>query len=142
MNDVADILLVEDDSDFAFLLQAACEYAGIPNSVKVLDNSSAALEFLAHAKPCKLPALVLLDLRLPQSSGLDVLRWVRRQPNLQNLPVVILTGTEIESEVQLARSLGANGFLLKPFQFHELVALVENLRAQWLTPVSPTSVAA
>jgi CheY-like chemotaxis protein len=78
------------------------------------------------------PMLVLLDLKLPRKSGHEVLEWLRQQPNLKRLPVVVLTASSESSDVNRAYDLGANSYLVKPVTFDALVEMVKTLNLYWL----------
>lgn len=148
MPNAGEILLADDDADFGLLLQTAFEYAGIINRLIVVPDGLDAIHFLQERTSTSygvkevlpLPSLVLLDLRLPRLSGFEVLRWIRLQPGLAHLRVAIFTGSEIENEARLARELGADAYLVKPFQFNQLVQLLEELRNAWLQATSPSAV--
>ncbi len=128
------ILLVDDDLDYAPLMRIAFEQAGINNPVQVVSDGQAALDYLkgagryADRSVYPLPVLVVLDLRLPRLHGFDVLRWIREQTEFRTLPVIVLTGTEIMSEARLASELGATAYMVKPFEFKELVRVIEQVR--------------
>jgi CheY-like chemotaxis protein len=83
-----------------------------------------------------LPRLVLLDVKLSRMSGLDVLEWIRSQPDLHYLPVVMLTSSNRRADRDAAAAVGADQYLLKPGPFSEWVALVHALSASWLRPQS------
>ena len=85
-----------------------------------------------------LPCLLLLDLNLPRQSGLEVLEWVRSQPSLQSMPVVILTSSSQDRDIGSAYSLGANGYLVKPPSSEKLIDLVTGLRDVCLRPDGKT----
>src|SRR5687768_14138035 len=102
------ILYVEDDDNDVFLMQRAFKQAGIGNPLQILSTGTAAMEYLSVADPFAdrdqypLPGLVLLDLKLPGASALEVLKWLRRQPATSTLPVIILTSSNQESDMQQA----------------------------------------
>jgi CheY-like chemotaxis protein len=114
------LLLVEDNRDDVFFLQRALQKAKISAPVQVEENGQAAIDYLKAAMEYKellrppLPALVLLDLKMPYVSGFEVLKWVREQPALANLPVVILTSSPEQRDREMALALGATGYLVKP----------------------------
>jgi CheY-like chemotaxis protein len=83
-----------------------------------------------HAYP--LPSLILLDLKLPKLSGLEVLQWIRQQPNLVRTPVVVLTSSAEDDDIKQAYEYGANSFLQKPVAFTGLVQLLGVLDLYWL----------
>ena len=78
------------------------------------------------------PVLVLLDLKLPRRSGLEVLEWIRAQTGLKRLPVVVLTSSKEATDVNRAYDLGANSYLVKPVGFDSLLELVKSLEVYWL----------
>ena len=84
-----------------------------------------------------MPELVLLDLRLPGMHGFEVLQWIRRQPGLAGLAVVVITGMVAPGDIRRAQELGATAFLAKPFAFAKLVEMAEQLRDNWLRPARP-----
>jgi CheY-like chemotaxis protein len=132
------ILLVEDDDDAVLLMQRALRRAGIGTDLHVADDGGAAIDYLAGQGPYAdrarwpLPALVLLDLNLPRRSGLEVLAWVRTQPGLRRLPVVVLTTSREPHDVERAYDLGANSYLVKPSGLSDLVHLVQLVERYWL----------
>jgi DNA-binding response OmpR family regulator len=98
----------------------------------VAADGEAAVNFLTGALTATAPGLVLLDLKLPRLPGLDVLGWLRRQPGLRRLPVVVLTSSRERRDVDRAYDLGANSFLVKPVGFAELLEMVKALDLYWL----------
>jgi CheY-like chemotaxis protein len=127
------ILLVDDDENDTFLLKKAFGRAGLNHPVQVLSDGMACIRYLARETPYTdrdtfpLPAIVLLDLRLPIRNGLDVLRWIREQPQLRDLCVVILTGSVHENDESLALQLGANSVMSKPLGFANAVELCRSI---------------
>ncbi|MBD2740160.1 response regulator [Coleofasciculus sp. FACHB-1120] len=132
------ILLVEDDSNDVFLIQRAFRKANLLNPLQVVENGEAAVFYLAGKQPYSdrdrypLPALILLDLKLPRKSGLEVLEWLRQQPDLKRLPVVVLTSSEENRDINRAYDLGANSYLVKPVAFEALLDMVKTLNSYWL----------
>ena len=128
------ILIADDDSDYAVLLQVALNHAGIYNPVQIVANGDEVVQYLkgegayADREVHSLPRLLMMDVRLPLRRGFDVLRWIRRQPGLRGLVIVMLSGSDYENEAQIAKDLGANTFLVKPIRFEELV---ETLKQKW-----------
>jgi two-component system response regulator len=132
------ILIADDDPDFVMLLKAAFEEAHADITIRVVEDSSQGQKYLKNEPPYEdsarfpVPGLILLDLRLPPNHALPLLRWIRQQPSLDGLPVVILTGSEFPKQEEVALQSGANGYFIKPFQFSKLVALAQHLRDTWL----------
>ena len=130
------ILLVEDDpKDVEFTL-AAFKAAKLANLVQVATDGAAALEILAGAgSPGKenhsVPQVVLLDLHLPKLHGLEVLRRIRADRRFKQLPVVVLTASRSDRELQEAMRLGANAYLIKPVDFHRLAEVTPKLSLRW-----------
>src|SRR6266581_3907683 len=132
------ILLVEDDEADIFLLRRAFRNARIANPLIEVRDGQAAIQYLsgegdyADRARYPIPFLILLDLRLPKLSGFEVIAWVRDQPHLAGLIVVVLTGSDHVPDVTKARELGANSYLVKPGNFEELVQMVKRIKGRWL----------
>jgi CheY-like chemotaxis protein len=132
------ILLVEDDANDVLLIRRAFAKADIQNLVHTVEDGDAAVAYLAgegtyaDRDDHPLPAVVLLDLKLPRRSGLEVLEWVRTVPGLRRLPIVVLTSSRESTDVNRAYDLGANSYLVKPVGFDALSDLVRILRGYWL----------
>ncbi|MBI5203115.1 MAG: response regulator [Elusimicrobia bacterium] len=130
-----DVLLVEDDPDDVALLSEAVAAGRGLVSLKVVGDGRAALEYLRgegrYADAAR-PALVRLDWRLPALSGAEVLREIRRSPELALLPVLVLTTSASEQDVAEAYRLGANCFLTKPTGLREIAALARAFEDFWL----------
>ena len=132
------ILLVEDNDDDVQLTLRALRQHRIANSVKVVSDGAEALDFLfcrgAYAeRPLdELPQLVLLDLKLPKVPGLDVLKRLREEPRTRRLPVVILTSSNVESDLARSYDLGANSYIRKPVDFTRFTDTVNSLGLYWL----------
>ena len=132
------ILLVEDNDDDVQLTLRALRLHHIANSVKVVQDGAEALDFLfcrgayADRSPDELPQLVLLDLKLPKVPGLEVLKRLRAEPRTRRLPVVILTSSNVESDLAASYDLGANSYIRKPVDFTQFMEAVEHLGLYWL----------
>ena len=140
MTNAGSVLFVDNDTDWVDLLRMAFERAGMPVAVTGVGDGADAIRYLSGEGPYAnraahpLPGLVLLDMRLPGMHGFEVLRWIRRHPNLVGLPVVVITGMEIPGDARRAEELGANAFLVKPFLFAKVVELARQLLDAWLRP--------
>jgi CheY-like chemotaxis protein len=132
------ILLAEDNATDALMVQRAFKKAHLMNPVQVVDDGDKAVAYLAGEGPyadrekCPLPVLLLLDLKLPRRSGLEVLEWLRKQDGLKRLPVVVLTSSKESSDVNRAYDLGANSYLVKPVDFDALMEMVKTLGLYWV----------
>lgn len=137
MSDKA-ILLVEDNPDDELLTLEALEANRVGNKVIVARNGVEALDFLfgegayAGRDVMDLPAVVLLDLKLPKIDGLEVLRRIRADERIRLLPVVILTSSNEEEDRIKGYSLGANSYVRKPVDFDEFVKAAGQLGLYWL----------
>ena len=138
MNTEPGILVVEDDQNDVFFLKYAFENAGITHPIHVVEDGQQAIEFLegrgkyGNREDYPLPCLVLLDLKLPVKMGLDVLRWIRQQPSLHTLLVVVLTSSKDPADVDEAYRLGARSFLVKPLSVGERDELAKAIKSYWL----------
>jgi CheY-like chemotaxis protein len=136
--DSSPVLLVEDDDNDVLLLQRAFRNAGITAPMQVARDGEEAVEYLsrllgdARALRNDAPSLVIMDLKLPRKSGMEVLAWVRQQPGLRRLPVVILTSSDEQCDVQCAYDLGANSYLVKPVVPQVLTDAVRLVGQYWL----------
>ena|SRR5207248_1415462 len=132
------ILLVEDDEADILLLRRAFRNARIANYLVEVRDGQAAIQYLSGEGPYSdrtrypIPFLILLDLRLPKLSGFEVLAWIREQPELVDLIIVVLTGSDRVPDVSKAHELGANSYLVKPGTFDELVEMVKRINGRWL----------
>ncbi|PWU20806.1 MAG: two-component system response regulator [Verrucomicrobia bacterium] len=133
------ILYVEDEENDIILVQLALEEARISLPLKTVNDGREAVAYLegtgAYSDRVQYPApgLVLLDLNLPLLSGMDVLEWIREQPQFANLPVVIYTSSNHPTDLEKARQLGASDFVLKPSYVHEIAQTLQRLVGQWLS---------
>ena len=125
------ILLVEDNPDDVKLTIQAFRKQNVANPVKVAIDGQQALDCLFDEGE-KLPALVLLDLKLPKATGFDVLKRLRADPVRKRLPVVILTSSTEESALAESYALGANSFIRKPVNFDQFSDAVRKLGQYWL----------
>jgi len=127
------ILLVEDCTEDASLVMRAFKKWGITNTVHVAADGEQALDYLSgngrytDRAQFPLPSLALLDLKLPQMSGFDVLQWVRSRNDLGNLPIIVLSGTKDPAHFEEAQRLGANGCVVKTLDLAELYELIQHL---------------
>ena len=132
------ILLAEDDPNDVLLIQRAFQRNHVANPVQVVRDGEEALAYLSGQAPFAdrerhpLPVLMLMDLKMPRKSGLEVLAWVRQQPGLKRLPIIVLTSSNQSPDINRAYELGANSYLVKPAGFDSLLDLVKNLDMYWL----------
>lgn len=137
------ILLVEDDNDDQRLVRRALEKNNVANEVLVVGTGNAALEAVERGEHAGAPFdLVILDLRLPDIDGLEVLRAIRRHERLTLTPVVVLTGTATDGDIVVAYRDGANSVVIKPIEPTEFSEMLLNVTMYWLlVNCAPTSAA-
>ena len=132
------VLYAEDQADDVFFMRDAWSRAGLPHPFISVHDGQQAINYLAGNDPYAdrkkhpLPCLLLLDLKLPRQSGFDVLRWIREHPTLNQLKVVIVSGSDHEADVAAARELGITDYIVKPPVPSRLVDIVRNRHARWL----------
>jgi CheY-like chemotaxis protein len=132
------ILLVEDSPDDALLIQRAFRKANLANPVQLVRDGEEAVAYLSGKAPYDdrirfpLPVFMLLDLKLPRRSGLEVLAWLRQESVVKRLPVVVLTSSRESVDVNRAYDLGVNSYLTKPVGFEALLEMVKNVNLYWL----------
>ncbi len=137
------ILLAESDPNDVALLRRAFEKAGVHHPLIVVDNGKDAIDYLdrkgaySDAEKYPWPCLMLLDLNMPLVDGMEVLAWRQRQQHPRELPIIVLTGSVSESEVQKVLALGATDWRHKPHDFEDLIVLCQELRFRWLSSSSP-----
>jgi CheY-like chemotaxis protein len=137
------ILLVEDNPSDVGLTQRALEKSHIANELVVAEDGQEALDYLFGGAPLmgskmnELPALILLDLKLPKADGLQVLRRIRADDRTSRLPVVILTTSSEELDITQSYDLGANSYIRKPVDFKQFVEAVQHLGLYWLVMNEP-----
>ena len=138
MSNTSLFLLVEDSADDVLLIRRAFQKANIVNPLKLVTSGDEAIVYLSGVGPYAnraefpLPSVILLDLKLTGRDGFAVLEWIRWQPTLRNLRVIVLTSSNSVSDVERANALGANSFLVKPVEFSHLVEMMQAIRGYWL----------
>jgi CheY-like chemotaxis protein len=130
------IVLVEDNPNDLELTLVALERSQLANEVIVLRDGAEALDYLlrrnAHAeRKIGNPAVLLLDLKLPKVDGLEVLKVIRESEELRSMPVVMLTSSREEPDLQRAYALGVNAYVVKPVEFKEFVSAISDLGIFW-----------
>jgi len=132
------ILLVEDRGDDILLIQKAFARAQVDNPMQVVRDGEEAIAYLSgegkfsNRAEYPLPWLVLLDLKMPRIDGFEVLKWIRKQPGLRSMIVIVLTSSEAIRDVNRAYQLGANSFMVKPLEFENAVAVSKLIQQYWL----------
>ena len=131
------ILQVEDNPDDVTLTALAFRKAGVQVPIDVATDGDEAIAALHRCATDSLCACVLLDIKLPTKSGLEVLTWIRSQPRLKRLPVVMLTSSLLPKDINDAYDLGANSYLVKPTNLEAMVSLAKVIHHYWLSINTP-----
>ncbi len=136
MPNLRPLLLVEDNPNDVELTVNALREARLANTIDVVNDGEQALDYLfrrggyaSHAGP--LPAVILLDLKMPKVDGHEVLRAIRADPVLRLTPVVMLTSSREESDLYRSYESGANAYVVKPVGFEDFVAAINQLGFFW-----------
>ena len=137
MNQIKRILLVEDDPKDVELTLTALEEYRLANAVDVVRDGAEALDYLYRRGKFQTrdggnPAVVILDLKLPKVSGLEVLRQVKADAQLKLVPIVVLTSSREDQDLIASYQLGVNAYVVKPVDFHKFVDAVKTLGAFWV----------
>lgn len=130
------ILLVEDDPKDTELTRTALEEYNLSNEVVVASDGEEALDYLYYRgkfqrRSGENPAVMLLDLKLPKSDGLEVLQRMKTDDNLKMIPVVVLTSSREERDMVASYKLGVNAYVVKPVDFHDFVNAIKELGVFW-----------
>jgi CheY-like chemotaxis protein len=136
---VIDILLVEDSPSDVLMTQEALDYHKVLNQLHVVDDGEEAIAYLRRQGPfaqSPRPGLILLDLNLPKKGGLEVLRDIKADANLQSIPVVVLTSSKAEEDIVKSYGLHANCYITKPVEFTKFIEVVRTLREFWFSVVT------
>ncbi len=133
MNDIfRPILLVEDNPIDIDLTLCAFKKRKLANPVTVARDGEEALAFFSRRQINEpLPLIILLDLKLPKVDGLEVLRQIKSQPNLRSIPVIVLTSSSEDRDIQTAYQLGANSYIVKPVDFNKFIEVVGQIELYW-----------
>ena len=132
------ILLVEDDEDDIRLVERAFVKGRILNKLYTVRDGEEAMEFLTNTgrhtdkAVTPRPGLILLDLNMPKVSGMEVLKWLKDDENLRSIPVVILTTSDTEKDIERAYDYGVSTFITKPVEFSNFLEAVITLGKYWL----------
>ena len=137
------ILAAEDEPSDAMILELAFQRAKLPHRLIIVRDGQEAVDYLSgqgrysdrSAHP--LPALLILDLKMPRMNGFDVLAWLVTQPEFHELPAVVLSSSSDDSDMSKARKLGAREYFVKPYSLDKLIEALQQMHARWLNPPTP-----
>ena len=138
MTDKRVTLFVEDEPDDILLITRAINKANFKSPIINVNDGEQALAYLKGDPPyddrekTPLPALILLDLKLPRTSGFEILSWIREQPATQCIPVVVLTSSKDSADIRRAYEIGANSYLVKPVVPDDVQNMIKTLGLYWL----------
>jgi len=128
------ILLVEDDENDILFFQRALRAHGASTELEIAQDGEAAVQLLSRGDGHPLPDRVILDLKLPRRSGLEVLSWIRSNPALSHLSVTIMTSSGEPSDLARIRELGIDEYIVKPVSYEGLLKVVAGLCLKWGVP--------
>jgi len=137
-NQEVEILLVEDNPADVELTLRALKTHRITNKIMFVRDGAEALDYLYRQGPYKnrneirMPRLILLDLKLPKISGLEVLQKVKSDEELKKIPIVVLTSSKEEPDIRECYRLGVNSYIVKPVDFEKFIEAVRNIGLYWL----------
>lgn len=130
------ILLVEDDPNDLELINLAFEAYNFANHIDVVTDGEQALQFLLGTDDVPfhpyLPRLILLDLKLPKVSGIEVLQHVRSHPRTRNIVVVVMTSSREDSDLNICYELGVNSYVVKPLDFKQFIDVMQQVGLYWM----------
>jgi CheY-like chemotaxis protein len=135
------ILMAEDDDDDRLLTEEAFREADVSGIIQFVRNGEELLDYLCQrglyveAMRAPRPALILLDLNMPKKDGREVLKEIKNNSLLKQIPVVVLTTSQDQTDIDLAYELGANSFIVKPTSFEALVKIIRALGDYWFEMV-------
>ncbi len=126
------VMLVEDDEGHRLLIRESLRSAGIINEIVEMQDGRQALDYLeryaaSRGEDAKRPGLILLDIKLPKMDGFAVLEAIKRDPGLRAIPVLMLTSTDDQTEINRCYELGASSYIVKPVRYEEFQARVKAL---------------
>lgn len=130
------ILLVEDDESDVLFFQRAIRGCGAAVELEVARDGEAAVQILSTQDGRSLPDRIVLDLKLPRRSGIEVLAWIRSTPAVRHLSVTIMTSSGEPSDLGRIRDLGIDEYIIKPVSYQGLVEIVTQLCSKWGIAVS------
>jgi CheY-like chemotaxis protein len=131
------ILMAEDDPDDRMLVQEAFEESRLMNDLRFVEDGEQIMAYLRHDGKyhevnAPRPAVILLDLNMPKKSGREVLEELKEDPELRDIPVIVLTTSEAEEDIVRCYCSGASGFIVKPVTFQRLVDVLKTVGDYWL----------
>lgn len=131
------ILLVEDDLNDIFLVKRAFKMARIQNPLQVVTDGEEAIHYLrgegryTDRKAYPLPRLIVMDIKMPGRTGFEVLEWAKQDHLLRRIPIIIVSSSANPADINHAYDSGANAYMVKPVDFHEVERLFHSITHYW-----------
>jgi CheY-like chemotaxis protein len=131
------ILVADDDEDDRLMAREALEEARLANDLRFVEDGEELMDYLRHqgryADPegAPRPGLILLDLNMPRKDGREAIREIKADPELRQIPIVVLTTSKADEDIQRTYDLGVNSFITKPVSFGSLVDIMQTLGKYW-----------
>jgi CheY-like chemotaxis protein len=132
------LLLVDDDEAFGILMAYALKRSGLNASLRYVNDGDEAIQYLSRMAKYSdevefpLPALVLVDLKMPRVTGFELLQWKSGRPDLQKIPFVVFSSSDLQIDIEKASALGAFSYLVKPMDLPKLLKMVGTLDQFWV----------
>lgn len=129
------ILLVEDNPDDIIITKRALQKGKVNNRLYIVHDGEEALQFLKRTGPYEdapKPALILLDLKMPKVNGFEVLEEIKQDKDLKSIPIIMLTTSAREIDIEKAYQLGCNNYIIKPVSFENFIQTVIKMKEYWL----------
>ena len=135
------ILIADDDEEDRMLIMDAIEESEIPSQVYFVKDGEEAMDYLhqrgkyGQGVNAPRPGIILLDLNMPRKDGRETLQEIKSDPNLKQIPVIILTTSKLETDINTSYDLGANTYITKPANFDSLVEIIKTIGSYWFSCV-------
>jgi len=132
------VLVADDDANDIFFLRRAFQKAGLSCPIIDVPDGEKAINYLTGSdgfgdrNQFPIPSLLFLDLKMPKVSGFEVLEWLQKHHNLNSMKVVVLSSSNLPTDMQKARALGAHDYRVKPADIDDMIAMVKDVANQWL----------
>jgi CheY-like chemotaxis protein len=142
------VLVVEDNEDEALILNRVLVTSGLTSSIRIVPDGEEAVKYLQGQEEYvnrvifPVPDIILADLKMVGMGGMGVLKWLKSHPNFFVIPLIVLTGSELDADIQTAYSLGANAYMVKPAHFEDLHETVTGTLKYWALCKTPHPVPA
>ncbi|MGJ0489773.1 response regulator [Methylobacter sp.] len=130
MNSIQPILLVEDDQVDIMTVKRGLKKLGVVNKLITVNNGEEALHYLENSEDV-LPCMILLDINMPKMNGHECLKQLKNHPAFKNIPVVMLTSSLEQQDVNQSFELGISGYILKPVEYDQFIDAIQVLRSYW-----------